>query len=212
MHCPKCGYENRDNAIFCGRCGTDLQNTEQPQYNPYYIQQSKVTRKNNTGIIIGIVTGVAAVLLIICLFIMKPFAEKQGLGNADKIDTVVRTTALPTARPTKAVFTPSPSQYTKNNSTAASGSADYLFNSDTEYITNEFLDMLSQKQVRFILNEIYARHGYIFKLEEYNQFFSSKSWYVPRYTSDKEAEIYFNDIEKQNKMTIVNYEISKGWR
>lgn len=33
---------------------------------------------------------------------------------------------------------------------------------------------------QMIINEIYARHGYIFKSEDLNEFFGGKSWYTPR--------------------------------
>lgn len=89
---------------------------------------------------------------------------------------------------------------------------DYLFNSDKEYITVNYLDTQTREQVRLIVNEMYARHGYIFKLDKYKQYFSSKKWYTPKYTSEQEAESYFNEIERQNKVTIVNYEKSKGWK
>lgn len=93
-----------------------------------------------------------------------------------------------------------------------SSGGDYLFNSDSEYITTTYLDTLTQQQVRFILNEIYARNGYIFSNETYKNYFSAKSWYNPVYTSAADAEALFNSVEKANKETITKYESSKGWR
>lgn len=109
--------------------------------------------------------------------------------------------------------TPTPS-ITASPKTSPSNklNAEYLFNSDTEYITDEYLNTKTQEETRLILNEIYARHGYIFTTDKYKNYFSGKSWYIPIYSSDVEAEKQFNDIERQNKITITNFEKSKGWR
>ena len=31
MICPKCGKENKDDAVFCGYCGTAMHNQEEPR-------------------------------------------------------------------------------------------------------------------------------------------------------------------------------------
>ena len=57
---------------------------------------------------------------------------------------------------------------------------------------------------QMIINELYARHGYIFKSEELNAYFGSKSWYAPK-TNDMQA------IESDlNGMERVNLEFLKG--
>lgn len=94
----------------------------------------------------------------------------------------------------------------------SSSNSQYLFDSDTKYITTEYLQTKTKDEISLILNEIYARHGYIFIMDKYKQYFSNQSWYSPKYTSEQDAEKYFNDIEKENKKRIVDYELAKGWR
>ena len=89
---------------------------------------------------------------------------------------------------------------------------EYLFNSDSEYITDSYLDTKTKDEIRLILNEIYARHGYIFSTDKYINYFAAKSWYKPQYDSIDDAEKQFNAVEQQNKTTIVNYEKAHGWR
>lgn len=86
---------------------------------------------------------------------------------------------------------------------------EYIFPSDRVYLTTEMLDELSKDEIALLRNEIYARHGYIFNLEEYKTYFDRKSWYRPNEYFD---ESMFNAIEKANKDFIVEYEIEKGWR
>lgn len=91
---------------------------------------------------------------------------------------------------------------------------DYLYPTDSEYITEQELSLMSKEEVALIRNEIYARHGYTFSTPFYAEYFSGKDWYVPDplLTDGAEAEKYFNEYERENKNTIVKYEQKMGWR
>lgn len=88
----------------------------------------------------------------------------------------------------------------------------YLFDSANKYITNEYLSGCSRDEITVILNEIYARHGYIFKDAELREYFNSQSWYHGTVTSLEEAAEEFNSIEQKNVDTIYLYQKSMGWR
>ena len=83
---------------------------------------------------------------------------------------------------------------TKNN--------DWIFpESDTRYLTQEDVDGIDMDQVRYGLNEIYARHGRTFNNQELQEYFDSKVWYSPLYTPDEFSQIEsstFNEYEKEN--------------
>lgn len=81
------------------------------------------------------------------------------------------------------------------------------------YSINESdLATLTQKDVRTLLNALYAYHGYTFTSDEYKNLFSEKTWYNPSNKTMEECEAEFNDYERANKDTIAAYEKSKGWR
>jgi hypothetical protein len=85
---------------------------------------------------------------------------------------------------------------------------DYLFPSDRDIVTEDQLYDFSKEEVALIRNEIFARHGYVFKNPKYKEYFGSKSWYQPNKNfSDK----VFNAIEKANIETIKRYEKMMGW-
>ena len=89
--------------------------------------------------------------------------------------------------------------------------ADYVIpDSNTRYITEEDLSGLSDYEILLARNEIYARHGRIFVNEDLNSYFRSKSWYQPTVSGEDFTESYaasvFNDFERKNIDTIVNYE------
>lgn len=80
--------------------------------------------------------------------------------------------------------------------------------SDRSYLTSRDISKLSNYELGIARNEIYARHGYIFQLDQFRRYFESQNWYVPRYTS--EADISLNKYEKYNAEIIKAEEDSRG--
>ena len=68
---------------------------------------------------------------------------------------------------------------------------------------------MSQNEIALIRNEIYAKHGYIFRTEPYKSYFNAKEWYTPDPYFDVSE---FNAIETANKDLIIEYESKMGWR
>ncbi len=86
---------------------------------------------------------------------------------------------------------------------ARSGYPEYiLWNSSEEYLTESELSGLSAKELTYARNEIYARHGYIFKSDELNNYFGSLSWYNP----DPNFNGTLHGIEESNVAFIKNYQ------
>ncbi len=90
---------------------------------------------------------------------------------------------------------------------------DILFPSDTKLITREFLETKTRSEIGYIVNEMYARHGFIFKEGgEYAAYFESQKWYKPVTNSQNKVTDEFSDIEWQNLATITGYQKEMGWR
>ena len=60
-------------------------------------------------------------------------------------------------------------------------------------------------QVQQAINEIYARHGYIFGDSKYDKLFRSFDWYVPMYKPDKFDNDWLNKNEKANLNLLTGY-------
>lgn len=75
----------------------------------------------------------------------------------------------------------------------------------TKPITDEMLEGLFKEDARKLRNEIYARHGKIFKDKDLKRYFSSFDWYKP---DPQYSDKVLNEIEKQNAASIFNYEQS----
>ena len=68
--------------------------------------------------------------------------------------------------------------------------------SDEVILTEADLQNLSPQELTYARNEIYARHGYIFKSNELNNYFKSKSWYTPDPNFD--GTLYGVELENAN--------------
>jgi len=66
----------------------------------------------------------------------------------------------------------------------------------TRYLGYEDVRNKSSQELRIMRNEIYARHGYIFKSEDLRLYFSQQSWYQPMYVDVE------NDLSKMEKTNI----------
>ena len=67
---------------------------------------------------------------------------------------------------------------------------------------------MSKEELTLALNEIYARYGLMFNTSSIQQYFNSKDWYVPSIKPGHFDDSQFNDYERHNVDTIVNYMIN----
>lgn len=230
LKCSQCGAELKGNEKFCGNCGTPYKSVKKIQCNICgadveehskfcgncgALVKNEVSAVGNTIIANDVAKNAMSqkrekkykwyILFILLAVLILVIAIWFGcmVSKNDNAITNINTT----------VHTPVPSIIPSSQTPSSNKvKSEYLFNSDTEYITDDYLNTKTQEEIRLILNEMYARHGYIFTTDKYKRYFSDKSWYIPIYSSDVEAEKHFNDIERQNKIIITDFEKSKGWR
>lgn len=81
-----------------------------------------------------------------------------------------------------------------------------IFNSNMRYYTRKELLALDPKLYAVFRNEIYARHGYIFKNEDWNKFFGAYEWYEGIYPGDEFDVAVFNQFEDANLKLIKELE------
>lgn len=65
---------------------------------------------------------------------------------------------------------------------------------------NELISM-RKEDLKIMRNEIFARHGYIFKTAEMKSYFNNQNWYVPSYEN---VTNLLSEIEKKN-ITLIKY-------
>ena len=85
---------------------------------------------------------------------------------------------------------------------------EYIFpDSDSRYLTEDELINLDSDALKLARNEIFARHGYIFKDKGLQEYFNSTTWYKGAVGGeDFDMEKEFNDFEKANVALIGSIE------
>jgi hypothetical protein len=81
----------------------------------------------------------------------------------------------------------------------------------TRIISSNELANCDCYQLEILRNEIYARHGRIFKRQDLQQYFGSQTWYYPD-PSNPNGSRGLNKFEQRNATTILQYEKALGCR
>lgn len=77
-------------------------------------------------------------------------------------------------------------------------------NSSTELIEQWEAEGLSDRDLMYAINEIYARHGYIFQNVEMREYYEQFSWYAGEVSSSEFSVDCFNQTELDNWNLLVN--------
>lgn len=94
-------------------------------------------------------------------------------------------------------------------------SSEYVLpDSDKRYYTYDELDALTDEQLNFAHNEIYARHGRMFSDERYADHFAKCSWYEPRYSPEEFESMpnQLNEFEMANSDIMSQIRTERGIR
>lgn len=75
---------------------------------------------------------------------------------------------------------------------------DPLYQSDAGYLTREMVADDPPVVIHLAKNEIYARHGYIFKDQDLHHYFMGCIWYTPMVAQEDFSDEVFNEYEKEN--------------
>ena len=135
-------------------------------------------------------------------------AENENESTMEQSTVSTETQADANAQPgaeggNAAVQTPATGEYLFAESASRLLSTADVSNFQARYPNSLFPGERSITQM--IINEMYARHGYIFKDQALTDYFAQKSWYIPR-TADME-EIYpvMNAVEQANVTLLRTY-------
>lgn len=203
-------------------------------------QAVKKKKKKNSAFAVGIVAAVIALAAFgIAVWQIAASQKDDTKPQADGSTAAVMTAAQTSAPETEAPATKAPETTAAPETTTApetTAAPTYAFaredtyefvdfeipasgyiieDSDSRYITADELSGMTRNQCRLACNEIYARHGRIFKSETMADYFGAMPWYegtVDGSYFDNHLGSYLTDIERANAKTIIRYEESRGWQ
>ncbi|MBX4260267.1 YARHG domain-containing protein [Clostridium estertheticum] len=215
MYCSKCGSEIKDGANFCFKCGN--KNTKQSIINPKNISTiplattlkginasnemttsmaSIKNQPNNTKkfIIIAVVIGV---LSIGCISYYISFSKFSPTTIKASDTTSIKDEVIPSNKTSN----------TKSQATTSANKTDsYIFSkSSSENLLESDVSKLVKGDLSLARNEIFARHGFVFKSEPFKSYFNNKSWYKQN-SLFKGTDPELNAKELYNVNLILKYE------
>mgnify|MGYP000005074869 CR=1 FL=1 len=135
-----------------------------------------------------------------------PASDSPYLADTVYMETTGSRNMIYTRAPSSSYFDP----YASSDP----GDGDYLFPTDSRYITSDDLRQFTREEVVLIRNEIYARYGYTFHTDYIRDYFMSRNWYWPdpNVNSSTFNTSDLTEIERKNLETITKYERDMGWR
>jgi uncharacterized Zn finger protein (UPF0148 family) len=224
MFCYKCGYELKDGTNFCGQCGsknkyTSLIPIKKDQtfeaattskvFNDKPTTSSELNTKQNKHkslIILGVLIlvlsiGFGSYYMSISKFFSTKSKNSKETSTENKVTTKNDTTDKDSTVKIDAVAPANETETTNDDSTGL-----YILpKSGSEKLLDSDLSILTKEDLTLARNEIYARHGLVFKGDTFKSYFSNKSWYTPN-SNFKASDGELDNIELYNIQLISKYE------
>lgn len=146
--------------------------------------------KKIIGIVAGVVIVVAAVVLACILLLGSGDDKKEKSELPNKVEEQQEE---PKAEPQE-------EEQVQEEQEPVSDTQDYIFpDSATRKLTLDEIKGHTKEELRLGRNEIYARHGMIFGVEDLDQYFLSKSWYTPSVPGEEFYDrVEMSLIEEEN--------------
>ena len=166
---------------------------DRPQSDP-----QKTGGVSTKGIVLGAVIAVIALILIIAAGGSGNSSHSDGNYNhpSNYEEPDIPSNPVPVSNPYHHCY-------------AVHGESVLPASASRNYEKSE-LAHLNKQELIIARNEIYARHGYIFKNEDLAEYFEACSWYSGTVSSSNFSDSVFNKYEKANIKTIVACEKNAG--
>ena len=221
MRCPRCNRTYSDETvIYCLDDGTLLIALHDPQETlilpqarvtdpspavvpPTQLAQPQIVRQGvRPAIVYALVALLAMVVAGGAVALYYERGKSSAAGDANKQAEAPVKSPAPTQTDVGNKAQPTPDKTPKRENAGGSVPGKYPEGS-TRLLTYGDVAGKPAWELKIMKNEIYARHGYIFKTPELRSYFESQSWYKPMYD---DVTNLLNNIEIQNAAFIKGYE------
>lgn len=236
-NCSKCGYEISDNSKFCPKCGSPIKTDEISKPVNDTDQSTNNHSTNNFTILIITIVVIVTISLATGIFfglryylssiipknnnvasapsnLLPNTPSNNNSASDDKPNTYKDPSDNTQVTPKDNGMVVTPKTYIDDNTDTSNTNyynytSDFIFPySDSVMLSDSDVAYLDKGKIRMAINEIYARHGYIFHQHPYVDYFNAKSWYHPD-SSFKGSDSELNRAEVYNIQLLLKYEKSK---
>jgi hypothetical protein len=158
-------------------------------------------KKSKSGLVAGIIAGAVALIVIILLI-----TRNKDDRNISQQPTYYNTEQ---SQPSQSYESSYQSQQTTSTETTYQSHYDRLLNMDlgSRNLNKSDLSGLTSRELTYLRNSIYAKHGYVFKSDELDRYFSQFSWYHRDYSVTDDI---LNSTERANTKLIREYQKEYG--
>lgn len=162
----------------------------QSQYDSY---GKKTPEVNPKAIRIAAMAIIAVAILGLAILLVTSLGKNKGESDSNEINNQVEQQQGDDATNELEENQDVQDQDTQDQDTQDQDTTQNETISDSEYIlpesnvrllTEADLSGLSKEELRLARNEMFARYGMIFGVEDLDSYFASKSWYEPKYSSE----------------------------
>lgn len=193
--------------------------TQRPENVRTVVNREKNSNKTAIYIVIALI-GLLAIGLVIYLFVGPNATSHSDDAEAlRKTSSQVETSSVTREMLTTVVASSAVAETTtpdignagSNNTVVASGSAynanaGILFpDSSTRLLTEADVQSLTKEQAQQAINEIYARNGYLLKIDSVRNFFEQYSLYNGTISDINTVDNAFNSVEKEIIKLLTKY-------
>lgn len=198
MKCKYCGATIPPGAVFCTSCGEMVEQREDIPVppRPAPVKPVKSKRKTSSYILLACIVAIAA-------FVLVALISRGGHNILDTGTAVEYRDQYETADTEDSENTDGSDGKTAYNWKDAV----YIFpDSNTRPLTAADLEDREWEEITMGRNEIFARHGRMFKTPEIAEYFNSKSWYNGTISPDSFNADVLSQVEKDNVKFLQEYE------
>ena len=206
--CWSCGAVVPASNRYCTACGADM---DEMPVTGKAVRAAQKQKKSHTGLWITLICVLlAAIAAFAVLFFTGALDDMLGVEREDTEESDRRDEddedsgdAAEAAAEESAAPEEEPEASAEPSEEPAPEPEYLLPDSATRALTEEDLAGLSWRDLCLARNEIFARHGRIFKTPEIAEYFNSKDWYNGQY-----SEVTLSSLETKNVNFIIAYENS----
>ncbi len=139
----------------------------------------------------------------------KEEPKKEDADAKEPADQPDGTSEAPVSEPENEPIS-EPIEEPVSESTEEEVESEYIFpNSGTTELTRKEIQGHTKEELRFARNEIYARHGVIFGVDDLDTYFRSKSWYTPTFSIGEFLDTVELSMVEENNISLIS-EIESG--
>ncbi|MGN6802134.1 MAG: YARHG domain-containing protein [Ginsengibacter sp.] len=169
--------------------------------------------KNKKSVFIGAGALIGLLILIVALkYVLSLDFGKPKKTNAETIQvrqpasqenvTPISSGKI-SSETTQTVQSTQSTSQENNNPTFQNGTPGEYPQASQRFLNSNDVKYLNRYQLKIMRNEIFARHGYIFKTAEMKSYFAQQTWYHGQYN---DVNSMLSEIEKRNIDLIRKYE------